>query len=78
LPDCASHIWGWFQQLTGKRSAGGMSINPITWPDLFAWSQLTGIKPMQWELDALAVIDGAFLSSIHAEQQSKAKKPQKK
>lgn len=79
LPECAEHVWGWFQQLSGRRTAG-MSVNPITWGDIWAWSQMTGIKPQQWELDALMVIDGAFLASIHEENKPKpaAKRPGRK
>jgi hypothetical protein len=76
LPSCAAHIWGWFQQLTGKRTAG-MSINPITYSDIDAWSRLYGIRPKAWELDALSAIDAAFMNSVHEEQQQKVKKPKK-
>jgi len=54
-----------------------MSINPITYSDIDAWSRLYGIRPKEWELDALSAIDAAFMSSIHEEQQQKMKKPKK-
>ena len=54
-----------------------MSINPITYSDIDAWSRLYGIRPKAWELDALSAIDAAFMNSIHEEQQQKMKKPKK-
>ena len=62
LPEAGQHVWLWFLQLTRKRTCG-MAMNPITWPDIQAWSILTGIKPKQWELEAINGIDEAFLVS---------------
>jgi hypothetical protein len=48
-----------------------MSINPITYSDIDAWSRLYGIRPKEWELDALSAIDAAFMSSIHEESSNR-------
>lgn len=69
LPQCppgAEHIWDWFQQLNGKRTFG-MTLNPITWHDIYAWSQLTGTKPKQWELDAISRLDVTFTNVVTKE-----------
>jgi hypothetical protein len=63
LPECAAHVWIWFFQLSNRRTMG-MAMNPITWPDIDAWSRLTGIKPRQWELDALTGIDDAYRAEM--------------
>lgn len=62
MPECAVHVWHWFIALSQKRTCG-MALNPITWLDMQAWSQMTGIKPLQWELEAISGIDNAFLLS---------------
>jgi len=66
-PFASAYIWSWFWDLHGRRGAGGMSINPIGWEAIFAWSRLKRISLAPWEADALAALDDAFLSS-HAEQ----------
>jgi hypothetical protein len=38
-----------------------MAMNPITWTEIDAWARLKGIRPKQWELDALTGIDAAYL-----------------
>lgn len=61
LPECAAHVWSWFAELTGRRTCG-MMMNPITWTEIDAWARLKGIRPKQWELDALTGIDAAYLA----------------
>ena len=59
LPECAETVWGYFFELSGKRTIG-MSMNPITWGDIDAWSRCRGIRLMQWEIDCITAIDEAF------------------
>lgn len=73
IPEGAEHVWEWFWQLNRGRTCGMASFNPIGWQEIAAWSQLTGNRPRQWELDALSGIDTAFLAA-HAPDPPKEKK----
>lgn len=66
LPECATHVWRWFMQLSGQRTCG-MALNPITWPEIDAWANRTGNNPCQWELDAITGIDEAYRISVAPE-----------
>ena len=73
LPECASHVWRWWQQLSATRQCG-MSINPISEPSIGWYFRTRRIQPLAWELDAIAIIETAFLNDYH-ESQPKPKKP---
>jgi len=62
IPPGAEHLWLWFNDLDAKRQAG-FSINALSWGDIAAYFTLHGIKPMRWEIDAIARLDNAFLVS---------------
>lgn len=49
-------------------------MNPISWLEIAAWSQLTGNCPRQWELDALTGIDSAYLTVNAPEVKKETKK----
>lgn len=36
--------------------------NPITYPDLLAWAQLTGCDPSPWEISVLRRLDVAAMA----------------
>jgi hypothetical protein len=38
-----------------------MALNPLTWLDIWAYFQLTGFSPAQWELSAIKQLDAAYL-----------------
>jgi hypothetical protein len=61
LPDETAHLWGWFLDLNGTRSAG-FTINPIGWSDIHAYFQLQRIRPDGWEIATLRALDDAYLS----------------
>jgi len=73
LPECAAHVWQWFQQLSGKRQCG-MSVNPISEEATGWFFHTRRISPQQWELEALESIDSAFLASVHEDQENKKAK----
>lgn len=61
-PDAMHHIWGWFVTLNSTRSHG-MSINPISFQDIWAWSQLTENEPTPFEVDCITSLDDLFLKT---------------
>lgn len=63
VPMGAEHVWRWYLALDARRTAGGFSINPITWSDLAAFFALHRLSPQPWELSAIARIDDTFIES---------------
>ena len=64
-------MWEWFWQLDSGRTANGFCLNPIPWSDLLAWMFLTGVRPTQWELDALRELDWIRVESSLPKKGSK-------
>lgn len=62
MPQTYAHVWGWFRDLSRRRSAGWAS-NPISWVELRAWSELTGIQPDRVELALLTDLDDFYLAA---------------
>lgn len=40
-----------------------MDVSPIAWSDIRAYFELRKIDPKQWEIDAIRLIDEAYLES---------------
>jgi len=58
----------WFSELSGSRSSG-MDVNPISFLDIFAWSQLKHLQLSPWELKMIQSLDICW-RNVHAEDQS--------
>ena len=67
LPECAKHVWDWYQELDSKRTWGMSSANPISFLEIDSWSKLTKNNLLQWELDAINSIDTAYRNSTTTE-----------
>lgn len=55
------HLLVVFQQLSLSRQAG-MALNPITYGEIVAWSQLYHTRLAMWEIDVLKRLDLVFLN----------------
>lgn len=55
------HLLVVFQQLSLSRQVG-MALNPITYGEIVAWSQLYHTRLAMWEIDVLKRLDLVFLS----------------
>lgn len=52
-----------FLELHDGRTGNGMGANPITWPDMAAWAELTGQHPLPWEVKLLRALDREWMES---------------
>lgn len=68
-PNPAPYLTDWFLEI-GPTAPGGMGDAPISWQDMAAWSQVTGIELDPWEGRTLR-----RLSIAHINQKYAAKKP---
>lgn len=60
LPGGCEFVWDVFSELNITRQAG-FAPNPITYQEILAWVQLTGLMLEPWEVSALKQLDVAFL-----------------
>jgi len=67
LPLAGKYILHWFSELNGARGSG-MDVNPISFPDIFAWSQLRNIRLSPWDLKMIQALDICW-RNVRAEEQ---------
>lgn len=63
IPPDAEHIWAWFLDLHQARGGNGFGPNPISWRDLVAWRDLTGVTIYPAEIMAIMELDRLWLKS---------------
>jgi len=61
FPDIVSHVWEAFLDLHKGRSYGMSGGNPLTWTDIQAWCNLTGIVLSSWEVNTIKALDMAWV-----------------
>jgi hypothetical protein len=61
LPDELGYIWNAFCRLSVRRRSG-FSIEPIGWPELDAFTRLTGVRLVPWEIQLIEMLDDLFRS----------------
>ena len=61
FPDIVSHVWEAFLDLHKGRSYGMSGGNPLTWTDIAAWCNLTGIVLSSWEVNTIKALDMAWV-----------------
>lgn len=57
MPPALVYLWNWFMELEAARGGNGYGINPLSFAEIHAWTQLTRVQPVPWEIDAIKRID---------------------
>lgn len=70
LPPGGAHLWEWFQELNGARTGNGFGPNPLPFTEISAWSALTGRSPRPWEVQAIRLLDAAYIAEIVSRKDS--------
>lgn len=60
--------------MNNARSAGGLSLNPLSWADISGFVLLQHIRPKAWELAAIQKMDAAYLQTVHEISKAGGKK----
>jgi len=63
FPKLLSHVWSFFLQLSQARTQGFSGPNPISYPDIQSWKELTGNTINPYEVGILKRLDAIYLSS---------------
>jgi len=66
LPKRGAYIFRWFADLSAQRAYGNGYPQALGFTEILAWQNLTGVRMMQWELDALLRMDSTFRAEIGA------------
>ncbi|QUS39067.1 hypothetical protein RPMA_09645 [Tardiphaga alba] len=63
VPFAGERVWSIFLALNAARTGSGFGPNPITHPEIDAWSRLYREPVWPFELDIIRALDGAFLKA---------------
>lgn len=75
FPEGLRYLWRWYQSLSlGRGSSGFGGPNPLSFLEVAAWAQLTGVQIDRWELEIIKSIDVMYLASFADESKIIAKK----
>jgi len=65
-----AHLWLWFCDLHAARGGAGSNPHPITYPDIQAWSALSGCRPYPWEVSVIKRLDRIYLIALQQAESS--------
>lgn len=79
VPPGAELVWKHYCKLAAKRTAGFSSPNPITYSEVRAYIELTGVVLRSDEIEAIMLIDDAWRGAVadFRERQKAAKAEQR-
>lgn len=63
MPPSMLAMWQAFCDLDGGRTLHAAGPNPITWPDMIAWSRLTHTPLGPLDVAAIRAVDRAYLAA---------------
>lgn len=62
LPVLFIDVWGWFLELHSTRGSNGFGLNPISYSEIKAWSELTGRNPSPEDVRLIKMLDTVALN----------------
>lgn len=62
LPVLFLDVWTWFIELHNTRGSNGFGMNPITYCEIKAWSELTGNFPSNEDVRLIKLLDRVALN----------------
>jgi len=64
FPDPMLHTWLYFLSISQGRSGGFNGPNPISYPDIKAWAELTGSPVTTREVDVIKRLDAIYIRTM--------------
>lgn len=61
----AEYLLELFWELSSGRTTGGFGATRLTWLDINAWSNMTGVVLTPWELGAIRKMDAVFVTAAN-------------
>lgn len=71
MPETMEFIWLDFLELNNARTSNGYTLNPISYQELYAWTQLTGKRLKAHEIGIIKMLDITFLNYHNKQQKLK-------
>jgi len=63
FPEALRYLWSAFVRIRRRNAGNGFGPTPITWADLDAYSRLSGLRLLPWEIEIIERLDDLHLAS---------------
>jgi hypothetical protein len=57
------HVWQLFCDLNRTRRAGFNGPEPLSYAEMLAWSELTGMRIRPWEIEVIMALDHEYMTA---------------
>ncbi|KWT70775.1 hypothetical protein APY04_0836 [Hyphomicrobium sulfonivorans] len=64
FPLALNYLWRSFIRLRGRKGCGFSGAEPITWPEIDAYTRQTRTSFAPWEIELLEELDGLYLEVL--------------
>lgn len=68
VPEEGEHLWEWFWHLSGRRMQGMDGPLALTYPEIRAWSEMTGEIVLREEVAVILSMDDGYLGALEKER----------
>jgi hypothetical protein len=72
IPDDMRYLWGYFQEVSLGRGAGGMGMSGLTWETVHAWMLRMDRHLTPYQIEALLVLDVHWRRALRKEDKRNA------
>lgn len=69
FPEALRYLWAAFARIRRRNAGNGFGATPITWADLDAYSRLSGMRLLPWEMEIIELLDDALMGSLAAAEE---------
>jgi hypothetical protein len=73
VPECPAeleYLWGYFLDMSRKRTSGAMSANPLSDEQIMAWQRRRGIRFTPLEDECIDLLDVVYLGHVAEKEKS--------
>lgn len=77
LPEAAAPVWDWFIAISERKSQSGFGPSLITWLDLRAWREESGVYVSTHEREWIFELDRLYLQDKAEQMEKNRPKPKK-
>jgi len=64
FPMAVMYLWRAYHRMRGRKGGNGFGVVPLEWPDIDAFSRMSGLKLLPWEVTMIEKIDDLWLRSM--------------
>lgn len=68
FPEALRYLWTAFVRIRRRNAGNGFGATPVTWADLDAYSRLSGMRLLPWEIEIIEQLDDALLASLREQE----------